>query len=102
MRMLPPIRLEKGAPMTRRYRDPTQRWPDRDGYRAVERLADVALTPADEVPDPLVEWLWPGVIPVGHVTLVAGEPTSGKSFWMTDLAARVSFARPWPYVDVEC
>ena len=88
--------------MTRRYRDPTQRWPDRDGYRAVERLADVALMPADEVPDTLVEWLWPGVIPVGHVTLVAGEPTSGKSFWMTDLAARVSFARPWPYVDVEC
>jgi len=79
------------------YRNPIQRWPVRDGYRAVERVSDVALMPADEVPDSRVEWLWPGVIPVGHVTLVAGEPASGKSFWMADLAARVSFVRPWPY-----
>lgn len=60
-------------------------------------MADVALMPADEVPDDAVQWLWPNTIPIGHLTLVAGEPASGKSFWMYDLAARVSFARAWPY-----
>jgi hypothetical protein len=49
------------------------------------------------VPETTVRWLWPGVLPYGHLTLVAGEPNSGKTFWMTDLAARVTFQRPWPY-----
>ncbi|MGH7135496.1 MAG: AAA family ATPase, partial [Pirellulales bacterium] len=96
MRPLPPTRLENGAP-TGRNRNPIQRWPDRDGYRAAERFSDVSMMPADEVPETTVRWLWPGTIAVGHLTLVAGEPGSGKSFWMADLAARITFARPWPY-----
>ncbi|HET6880781.1 MAG TPA: AAA family ATPase, partial [Pirellulales bacterium] len=96
MRPLPPIRLENGAPTGRNY-NPIQRWPDRDGYRAAERFADVSMMPADEVTETSVRWLWPGTVPVGHLTLVAGEPGSGKSFWMADLAARITFARPWPY-----
>jgi hypothetical protein len=101
MRLFPPKRLEKGQPMNHRYRDPCRRWPQHDGYREVERMADVALMPADEVPDDTVQWLWPDTVPLGHLTLVAGEPASGKSFWMYDLAARVSFARPWPHNDHE-
>ncbi|HVA46127.1 MAG TPA: AAA family ATPase [Pirellulales bacterium] len=87
--------------MNYRYRNPCQRWPQHDGYREAERIAEVALMPADEVPNTTVEWLWPDTIPVGHLTLVAGEPGGGKSFWMADLAARVSFVRPWPYADRE-
>jgi putative DNA primase/helicase len=83
--------------MKNRSRDAAQRWPERDGYRAVERMADVALMPADEVPDTPVEWLWPDTIPLGHLTLVAGEPGSGKSFFTTDLAARVTVRGDWPH-----
>lgn len=37
-----------------------------------------------------LEWLWPGRIPLGKLTLLAGDPGLGKSFVTLDLAARVS------------
>ncbi|MGE3241920.1 MAG: AAA family ATPase [Pirellulales bacterium] len=40
-----------------------------------------------------VEWLWPGRIALGKLTLLVGEPGVGKSFLTLDLAARVS--RGW-------
>ncbi|MFI4854807.1 MAG: AAA family ATPase [Phycisphaerales bacterium JB065] len=43
-----------------------------------------------------VEWLWPGVIPLGKVTLIAGNPGLGKSFFTCDLAARASTGAAWP------
>lgn len=43
-----------------------------------------------------VEWLWPGRIPRGCLTLLAGPPGCGKSFLTLDLASRVSTGRPWP------
>ena len=43
-----------------------------------------------------VSWLWPGRIPRGKVTLLAGDPGLGKSFVTMDLAARVSRAAEWP------
>ena len=51
-------------------------------------LADVPATP--------IEWLWPGRIAVGKVTLIAGDPGLGKSFVTLDMAARVSTGRAWP------
>jgi hypothetical protein len=47
----------------------------------------------DEKP---IEWLWPGYIPVGKLTLIEGESASGKSFVAADIAARVSRGQPWP------
>ena len=46
------------------------------------RISDVAPKP--------VEWLWEGRVPCGKVTLLDGEPGSGKSLLAIDLAARVS------------
>jgi hypothetical protein len=43
-----------------------------------------------------LEWLWPGRIPLGKVTLLAGDPGLGKSFVTLDLAARVSRGQAWP------
>jgi putative DNA primase/helicase len=51
-------------------------------------LADLAEQP--------VQWLWPGRIPRGALTLLCGEAGRGKSLLALDLAARVTSALPWP------
>ena len=43
-----------------------------------------------------VDWLWPGRIALGKLTLLAGDPGNGKSLLTIDAAARVSCGRPWP------
>lgn len=54
----------------------------------VHRLSDVR-------PEQL-EWLWPDRIPLGKLTLLAGDPGLGNSFVTCDLAARISSGRAWP------
>ena len=54
----------------------------------VRRVSDVNVLPA--------RWLWPGRIPLGHLTILAGDSGSGKSLLSLDLAARVSRGAPWP------
>lgn len=39
------------------------------------------------------EWLWPGRIPLGELTVLDGDPCSNKSSVLLDLAARVSTGR---------
>lgn len=60
-------------------------------YLEVDRASDAQ-------PEPL-EWLWPGRIPLGCLTLLAGEPDTGKSLVTMDLAARVSRGMGWPAVE---
>jgi archaellum biogenesis ATPase FlaH len=54
----------------------------------VHRLSDVE-------PEQL-EWLWPDRIPLGKLTLLAGDPGLGKSFVTCDISARISSGRAWP------
>jgi putative DNA primase/helicase len=49
-----------------------------------------------DVPQRGVEWLWPGRIPLGKITLLAGDPGVGKSLITLDIAARVSTGASWP------
>lgn len=49
-----------------------------------------------DVPAANVDWLWTGRIPIGKVTLIAGDPGLGKSLVTLDMAARVSTGAPWP------
>lgn len=58
-----------------------------DGYSA-RCLADIE-------PEALA-WLWPGRIPMGKITIIAGDPGLGKSLVTLDLAARVSTGADWP------
>ena len=44
-------------------------------------------------PRPL-EWLWPGRIPLGKLTLIPGDPGLGKTFVTIDMSARVSRGAP--------
>ena len=43
-----------------------------------------------------VRWCWPGRIPFGKPTLLAGAASAGKSALACDLAARFSAGLPWP------
>lgn len=43
-----------------------------------------------------LDWLWPGRIPLGKLTLLVGDPGLGKSFVTLDIASRVSRGAAWP------
>src|SRR5215470_17032700 len=43
-----------------------------------------------------VDWIWPGRIALGKMTLLGGDPGAGKSQIATDICARMSKGRPWP------
>ncbi|MDA1054622.1 MAG: AAA family ATPase [Planctomycetota bacterium] len=59
-----------------------------------ERSASVVRL-SDVTPE-VIRWLWPGRIPLGKLTLIVGDPGTGKSTMTVDLAARVSAGKPWP------
>ena len=42
------------------------------------------------------KWLWPGVIPFGTITVVAGQSMVGKSEMAADIALRISKGEPLP------
>src|SRR5947209_12192687 len=50
----------------------------------------------DQVPDKPLTWLWPGRIPLGHLTLLDAAPGSGLSLFALTLAACVSSGSPFP------
>jgi RecA-family ATPase len=54
------------------------------------------IVPLDSVVREQLDWLWPGRIPLGKLTLLAGDPGLGKSFVTLDMAARVSRGSEWP------
>ncbi|MFO0970205.1 MAG: sigma-70 family RNA polymerase sigma factor [Gemmataceae bacterium] len=43
-----------------------------------------------------IEWLWPGHLPLGHISLLDGDPGVGKSILTLDIAARVTTGREFP------
>lgn len=51
---------------------------------------------AADYPAEEVSWLWPGRLPIGKVTLLVGDPGTGKSLVALDIAARVSSGAAWP------
>ena len=42
------------------------------------------------------EWLWPGRVAAGKLTLIDGDPSQGKSLLTLDLVARLTTARAMP------
>lgn len=54
------------------------------------------ITPLAQIPAEPLHWLWPGRIPSGKLSLLAGDPGLGKSLLSLDVAARVSSGKPWP------
>ena len=52
----------------------------------------------DEVVAEEVDWLWPGRIPLGKLSILAGQQGTGKSMLALDMAARITQGRAWPDV----
>lgn len=44
-----------------------------------------------------IEWLWDRRIPLGELTILDGDPGTGKSTFLTDVIARVTTGRSLPY-----
>jgi hypothetical protein len=62
------------------------------GKEIPQKSADIEQpwkTFADFTPKKL-EWLWPGKLPLGEVTIFSGDPSLGKTLILVDLAARGS------------
>lgn len=59
----------------------------------------LTITSLADVEARAVEWLWPGWIPIGKITLLDGDPGLGKSSILLDLAARGSRGDPTPTGD---
>jgi len=43
-----------------------------------------------------LEWLWPGRFPMGKISIVAGQPGQGKSFFTLYMATQVTTKGRWP------
>lgn len=69
-------------PRAEEYDEPAER------AAALVRLSDVQVE--------RVEWLWPGRLPAGKLTVLDGDPSMGKSTLALTLAAHLSTGRPWP------
>jgi archaellum biogenesis ATPase FlaH len=54
------------------------------------------ITLLSDVEPQSVEWLWPGRIPLGAISLLEGDPGLGKSSVALDLAARLSRGEAMP------
>lgn len=58
---------------------------EEDAAKGTPKLTRLADVEPEEV-----EWLWPGRVPLGKISLLEGDPGLGKSTVGIDLAARVS------------
>lgn len=67
-----------------------------DGQAATAELPGPVLRCLADVEPREVQWLWPGRVPLGRISLLVGRPGEGKSFLTTDMSARVSTGRTWP------
>lgn len=57
-------------------------------------LSDVIA--ASKVAPTRVSWLWPGRLPAGKLTMLDGDPGTGKSTLALEICARISVGDDWP------
>jgi archaellum biogenesis ATPase FlaH len=73
-----------------------QQYPDTDENPTNEIRPQIVSRRLSEVEPEELDWLWLERVPLGKLTLLAGDPGLGKSFLTLDMAARVSRGEPWP------
>lgn len=67
-----------------------------DDARADDKSSGLRLTRVADVEARPVEWLWPGRLALGKLTLLGGNPGTGKSTILYDASARITKGIPWP------
>lgn len=65
------------------------------GLDAVTAGRELVLECAKDILPERVTWVWPGRIPLGKLTVFAGDPGLGKSAVSIDVVARVTTNRPF-------
>lgn len=70
---------------------------NRDLFVATGQGKSPSLIRLADVEPESVEWLWPGRIPLGKLSLLEGDPGLGKSTVSLDIAARVSRGISLPF-----
>lgn len=63
---------------------------------AIQSKRKAVLTCFSDIQPEKIEWLWPGKIALGKLTIISGDPGLGKSLLSTGIAANVSRGFPWP------
>jgi hypothetical protein len=61
--------------------------------REPPKLVSVRLDSVDPVP---IQWLWYGYFPLGSLSFIDGDPDTGKTSMLLDIAARITSGRPMP------
>ncbi len=61
-----------------------------------EKNTRIITIPFSEIEPKALNWLWKGVIPMGKLTLIVGDPGLGKSLMTLDIASRISRGLKWP------
>jgi hypothetical protein len=59
-------------------------------------VSELNLVRGDKIKAEKIEWLWPGKVAVGKLTLFVGHPGIGKGLATMDLTARLTTGKPWP------
>lgn len=67
-------------------------YPDRHEYP----VAGINAVRLSEIAERPVDWLWHQRLPLGKLTILAGDPGLGKTFLACDLVARITTGRPMP------
>ena len=65
-------------------------------YAKVQKEKKAKVITLSEIKPEKVEWLWYPYIPLGKITIVAGDSGIGKTFFESAIAAIVSTGRPFP------
>lgn len=58
--------------------------------RETEKGEGVLVSMGTTIETEKTQWLWPGYIPLGKITIIAGDPGMGKSTIALDLVSRIS------------
>ncbi len=61
-----------------------------------KRDGELVVVKASELEEKPVEWLWPGYLPAGVLTLFSSLPKCGKSTLTMSIAARITTGALWP------
>jgi hypothetical protein len=76
---------------------PAVKKPEPQGEPVKRERALVVTNMGDVIAEP-VPWFWPGRIPLGMLTIIAGPPGVAKSFTTIDMSARTTTGDFWPDV----